>query len=72
MFGGVQENVKSFKWQFPSNLVPVSYFDGSSVSRGRTYLQYWAFSPVTVWAVVVTEGCMQLQYYAFKLASAAR
>ncbi|RXH83728.1 hypothetical protein DVH24_005981 [Malus domestica] len=26
MFGGVQENVKSFKWQFPSNLVPVSYF----------------------------------------------
>ncbi|XP_010255937.1 PREDICTED: preprotein translocase subunit SCY2, chloroplastic [Nelumbo nucifera] len=32
------------------------------------------FTVVTMWAVVVTEGCrkIKLQYYAFKLASAAR
>lgn len=32
------------------------------------------FTIVTMWAVVVTEGCrkIKLQYYGFKLASAAR
>lgn len=32
------------------------------------------FTVVTMWAVVVTEGCrkIKLQYYGFKLASAAR
>lgn len=32
------------------------------------------FTTVTMWAVVVTEGCrkVKLQYYGFKLASAAR
>lgn len=32
------------------------------------------FTIVTMWAVVVTEGCrkVKLQYYGFKLASAAR
>lgn len=32
------------------------------------------FTVVTMWAVVVTEGCRKtkLQYYGFKLASAAR
>uniref|UniRef100_A0A2P2LS68 Uncharacterized protein n=1 Tax=Rhizophora mucronata TaxID=61149 RepID=A0A2P2LS68_RHIMU len=32
------------------------------------------FTVVTMWAVVVTEGCrkIKLQYYGFKLASAVR
>lgn len=32
------------------------------------------FTIVTMWAVVVTEGCrkIKLQYYGFKLASASR
>lgn len=32
------------------------------------------FTVVTMWAVLVTEGCrkVKLQYYAFKLASATR
>lgn len=35
---------------------------------------FGVFTIVTMWAVVVTEGCrkIKLQYYGFKLASAAR
>lgn len=38
------------------------------------FLVLGIFTVVTMWAVVVTEGCrkIKLQYYGFKLASAAR
>ena len=51
------------------------YIAGSAVSWWPYVLAVLGiFTVVTMWAVVVTEGCrkIKLQYYGFKLASAAR
>ncbi|TQD99317.1 hypothetical protein C1H46_015106 [Malus baccata] len=53
----------------------LSQLSGSSVSWGPyLFAVLGVFTIVTMWAVVVTEGCrkIKLQYYGFKLASAAR
>ncbi|KAG8389358.1 hypothetical protein BUALT_Bualt02G0221000 [Buddleja alternifolia] len=53
----------------------LTQLSGSSVSWGPYVLAVLGvFMVVTMWAVVVTEGCRKtkLQYYGFKLASAAR
>nr|XP_017187013.2 preprotein translocase subunit SCY2, chloroplastic-like [Malus domestica] len=53
----------------------LSQLSGSSISWGPyLFAVLGVFTIVTMWAVVVTEGCrkIKLQYYGFKLASAAR
>ncbi|BBH10305.1 SecY protein transport family protein, partial [Prunus dulcis] len=53
----------------------LSQLSGGSVSWGPYLLAVLGvFTVVTMWAVVVTEGCrkIKLQYYGFKLASSAR
>ncbi|KAL7126597.1 hypothetical protein ABFS83_14G198900 [Erythranthe nasuta] len=53
----------------------LTQLSGSSVNWGPYVLAVLGvFTVVTMWAVVVTEGCrkIKLQYYGFKLASATR